>query len=81
MSATEHMPLCDLRPGETGQITQVSLEASPEVRERVLALGFVPGTVVRSVRKAPLGDPTEYELRGGRVSLRRSEARLLSVTK
>ena len=42
-------------------------------------LGFCPGTRVRVVRRAPLGDPVLYELRGYRIALRRSEARLIRV--
>ena len=44
------------------------------VSRRLLDLGFVPGTRVRVLRRAPLGDPTVYELRGTQLCLRRSEA-------
>jgi ferrous iron transport protein A len=46
---------------------------------RLLDLGFVPGTPVRAVRRAPLGDPTLYELRGTQLCLRRSEAERVIV--
>lgn len=49
------------------------------VAARLLDLGFVPGTVVRALRRAPLGDPTLYELRGTQLCLRRSEARRIEV--
>ncbi|MEZ5217207.1 MAG: FeoA family protein [Ilumatobacteraceae bacterium] len=42
---------------------------------RLASLGFLPGTEVRVVRRAPLGDPTIYELRGTRLCLRSTEAR------
>jgi Fe2+ transport system protein FeoA len=42
-------------------------------------MGFVPGTALRVVRLAPLGDPMEVELHGYHVSLRRSEARTILV--
>lgn len=41
---------------------------------RLEDLGFVPGTRVRALRRAPLGDPTLYEVRGTQLCLRRSEA-------
>lgn len=64
-----------------GEVDVVSVRAdSPEGR-RLLALGFVPGTRVRVVRSAPLRDPIEYELRGTRVSLRRTEAALVTVSR
>lgn len=49
------------------------------VSTRLLDLGFVPGTVVRALRRAPLGDPTLYELRGTQLCLRRSEAERIEV--
>jgi Fe2+ transport system protein FeoA len=46
---------------------------------RLLAMGFLPGTPLRIVQVAPLGDPITVDLDGWRVSLRRSEASLLEV--
>jgi Fe2+ transport system protein FeoA len=42
--------------------------------ERFQDLGLVPGTPVEVIRRAPLGDPLEVELRGYRLCLRQSEA-------
>ncbi len=53
-------------------------DGSP-VSARLLDLGFVPGTEVRALRRAPLGDPTLYELRGTQLCLRRSEAERIQV--
>lgn len=47
---------------------------------RLADLGFLPGTEVRVVRRAPLGDPTVFELRGFQLCLRRSEAALVRVS-
>jgi Fe2+ transport system protein FeoA len=48
-------------------------------RRRLLELGLVPGVKVAVVNVAPLGDPIEIELRGGRLSIRRYEAALVEV--
>lgn len=37
-------------------------------------LGLVPGTMVRIMRRAPLGDPLEVRVRGYSLALRPSEA-------
>ncbi|TDI20188.1 MAG: ferrous iron transport protein A, partial [Acidobacteria bacterium] len=42
-------------------------------------LGFVPGTLVEVRRRAPLGDPVEFELRGTHLCLRRGEAARIRV--
>ena len=58
----------------------VGISAPAIVRKRLLALGFVPGSVIEAVRAAPLGDPIEYRVKGYCISLRKEEARLISVT-
>lgn len=69
--------LADLRPGAGARVAAV--DGSSAIGRRLLDLGFVPGTEVRVVRRAPLGDPVEYELRGYRLCLRRSEALQIRV--
>jgi ferrous iron transport protein A len=55
------------------------VEAFSSVGERLLDLGFLPKTPIRVLRRAPLGDPTEYELRGYRLCLRSTEAARIRV--
>ncbi len=42
-------------------------------------MGLLPGTRLKLVRTAPLGDPLEVEVRGYRLTLRRSEADQIRV--
>jgi len=48
--------------------------------ERLAALGFLPGVEVSLLRLAPLGDPLVYRVGERQVSLRRADARCVSVT-
>ena len=64
--------LAELSPGRDAVIA--SLDASGPVGRRLLDLGLLPGTPVRALRHAPLGDPSVFELRGYRLCLRRSES-------
>lgn len=48
-------------------------------RRRLLELGFLPGTSVRLLAAAPMGDPLDVEVRGCRFSLRRADAALVEV--
>lgn len=66
-----------MKPGEAGRVE--GLLAEEPLATRLADLGFCPGTIVQVVRRAPLGDPTLYELRGYRIALRRSEASLIHV--
>lgn len=71
------VPLASLPVGGRGRL---SPSANGEALARRLGeLGFVPGTEVRLVRRAPLGDPIEIELRGYRVCLRRDQLEGLLV--
>ncbi len=71
------VPLSRLGPGQRAEIKAV--DGSSPIGRRLLDLGFRPGTQLRVIRRAPLGDPTTYELRGSRFCLRRSEAERISV--
>jgi ferrous iron transport protein A len=69
--------LDQLSVGETGSV--LSLSGEPLLRERLAELGFTPGTVVRIVRKAPLGDPLHVRVRSGSFAIRADEARCIDV--
>jgi len=71
--------LDQLLVGETAAV--VAIDAATALAERLEDLGFVPGTRVTVRRRAPLGDPRVYELRGSQLCLRGSEARAVRVTR
>lgn len=77
VSSAEGIPLAHLAPGAEGVIEHVDGDAA--IAGRLQDLGFVPGTLIRVLRRSPLGDPVEYELRGYRLCLRQSEAKLVRV--
>lgn len=64
--------LSDLRPGERGTIERII--GTGRFRQRLMEMGFVPGTEIEVERLAPLRDPIEYVLKGYHVSLRQEEA-------
>lgn len=70
-------PLSTLDPGEHASVCRVVDGAS--LRARLADLGFVGGTPVSVVRRAPLGDPLELEIRGTRLCLRSDEAYAVRV--
>lgn len=71
-ASTVPSSLATTRVGDTATIGTVT--GPRAFRRRLLELGLVPGTEVRIVRRAPLGDPLELAVRGGRLSLRAREA-------
>jgi ferrous iron transport protein A len=71
------LSLASLPVGGRGLIADV--RAGDAVGERLLDLGLLPGTPILVLRRAPLGDPSVYELRGYQLCLRRSEAERVRV--
>jgi ferrous iron transport protein A len=71
------LPLTALQPGQSGVIVAVASDTG--IGRRLLDLGFVPGTEVRVLRRAPLGDPVIFALRGMQICLRRGEAARVTV--
>ena len=62
----------ELEVGQSGRVSRVAGE--DDVSRRLLEMGVTPGVEIRRLGAAPLGDPLEFELRGYRLSLRKSEA-------
>ncbi len=71
------MNLSELQQGEKGII--VKIRGRGVFHKRITEMGFVRGQEVEVVRRAPLGDPLEYNIMGYNVSLRRSEAQLIEI--
>ena len=56
------------------QATVLAVDGQDEISLRLLEMGLTPGTPVTRIGTAPLGDPLEFEIRGYRLSLRKTEA-------
>ena len=80
MAPSSQTSLDAVPPGRRCTIVELeSNGAASPLDQRLLDLGFVPGTSVQVIRRAPLGDPSAYALRGFEVCLRRSEALRVAV--
>lgn len=73
------MRLSELKTGDKAYILKVN--GSGAFRKRILEMGFVRGQEVKSILNAPLKDPIKYGIMDYEVSLRRSEAVLIEVSK
>lgn len=73
-------PICrldELEVGRRGRV--VAVNGPPELRRRLLEMGFCNAARVQVVRRAPWGDPIEFHLRGYHLSLRGEQARCVQV--
>ena len=70
--------LSDMQPGSECEVVGVDL--GDAAGRRMLDLGFLPGTRVQVLRRAPLGDPSLYALRCFQLCLRKADSRHVRVT-
>ena len=57
----------------------IAVAGEPRLRRRLLEMGLCPGVEVSCVRRAPLGDPIEFAVRGYHLSLRAGQAAMIAV--
>ena len=66
------MKLSQLEPGQKGLIE--SIDGDDILAVRLMEMGLLDGEEITVIGRAPMGDPTEFALRGYRLSLRRNES-------
>lgn len=69
--------LSELEVGESGVL--VALDLPPGVQNHLMYMGFVPDARVKTLHRAPAGDPTVYSVDGIEIALRRETARAIRV--
>ena len=69
--------LDSLPVGQSARI--VEIQGDDAIAIRLMEMGLTDGEVIRVLAIAPMGDPVEYEIRGYRLSLRRTEARRVLI--
>jgi ferrous iron transport protein A len=48
-------------------------------KKRLMTMGLLPGTQITVLRRAPMGDPLQVEVRGVSLAIRKSIAEQLNV--
>jgi ferrous iron transport protein A len=73
MGSMDVMALSDAKVGSAGVVERVDLP--DEISHYLAHLGFLPGTSVEVLRRAPAGDPRVYRIDGVEVGLRNETAK------
>ncbi|WP_319538205.1 FeoA family protein [uncultured Methanospirillum sp.] len=68
----------NIAPGTSAVITGIA--GDPMIKRRLMEMGVIPGSTLKLIRWAPLGDPAECQIRGYKLSIRRSEAAMITVS-
>ena len=66
------MTLKEIKEGQSVRVCTVG--GSGALRQHFLDMGIIPGTVIKVVKFAPMGDPVEITLHGYELTLRKAEA-------
>ncbi len=72
------MKLSELNDGDRGTVLTMN-GLSNEVRKKLMVMGLLPNTEVKLVRRAPMGDPLQVEVRGISLAVRESIASSIEV--
>lgn len=73
------MQLSKLTVNKTAIIKRINLDG--KVLARLNSLGITVGAKIKVIRKAPLGDPIEIEVRGYTIAVRRQTLSKIEVIK
>ncbi|AXN97105.1 ferrous iron transport protein A [Streptococcus thermophilus] len=71
------IPLSELPVGHSAMVTDIF--SANETKRRLMDMGITKRTRILLRKVAPLGDPLEISLRGYELTLRKSEAQMISV--
>ncbi len=72
-----NMTLADLQCGEEAVLERLDLP--DDIAQRLMELGFLPGSRVVAARCAPGGDPRVYRIDGSEIALRVETAACLRI--
>lgn len=67
----EFLTLSALPLGESAYISHI--HARPDMEDRLVDLGVIPGTKITCTAQSPAGDPRAYLIRGTLIALRRAD--------
>lgn len=72
------MKLNELKNGQSARIVTLSALSS-DIRKKLMIMGMLPNTEVKLIRKAPLGDPLQVEVRGVSLAIRGKVAEVIEI--
>lgn len=69
-----------LKDGKIGAEVRIDSIGESELKNRLMTMGLIPGTRVKILRSAPMGDPIAIQLRSYHLALRKSDAAQVMVS-
>ena len=72
--------LSELIPGQKALIRSISDDCQGIERQRLMDLGFIPGSFVEVEVQSLFRDPTAYRIKGGLIALRKNQASKIQIS-
>ncbi|MFA0568628.1 ferrous iron transport protein A [Vibrio kagoshimensis] len=72
------MKLSQLEQGKTASVVNLA-DLTSDVRKKLMVMGLLPNTEIKLIRRAPMGDPLQVEVRGVSIAIRQSIAESIEV--
>jgi len=79
LSTEETITVADLKPKQKGVVIKINRRGA--IAKRLAEMGIGRGTVVEFERVAPLGDPIDIKVKGYHLTLRKSEAADIEISR
>ena len=71
------MYLSDMKVGDKGIVKKI--DASENIKRRLLDIGLINGTTIECVLKSPFNDPIAYLIRGAIIAIRKNDCNKIEV--
>jgi len=72
------MKLSKLQQGQSATVVTLT-GLTTDVRKKLMVMGLLPETEVTLIRRAPMGDPLQVEVRGVSIAIRENIAAAIEV--
>ncbi|WP_394247474.1 ferrous iron transport protein A [Vibrio profundi] len=72
------MKLSKLQQGQSATVVTLT-GLTTDVRKKLMVMGLLPETEVKLIRRAPMGDPLQVEVRGVSIAIRENIAAAIEV--
>ena len=69
-----------LKDGRTGMEVRIDSIGESSLKNRLMTMGLIPGTRVKILPSAPMGDPIAIRLRSYHLALRKADAAQVVVS-
>ena len=69
-----------LKDTKSGMVVRIDSVGESALKQRLMTMGLIPGTRVKVLNSAPLGDPIALRLRSYNLAMRKADAAQIEVS-